>query len=121
MLTSGLGAKNVELLKELVPTAAVIACLVNPSNPSTRIYAQEAVTAANALGIAVPVLNASTEHDLDEAFASLAKLGAGQARDHDHAGRRVLRRSRSAFLSRGKLKHQTIASVQTSPRDSGEG
>jgi putative ABC transport system substrate-binding protein len=75
--TSGLGAKNVELLKELVPAAAMIAYLVNPSNPSAEIYAKEAVTAASALGIEVPVLNASTEHDLDEAFASLVKLGAG--------------------------------------------
>jgi putative ABC transport system substrate-binding protein len=48
-----------------------------PSNPSAEIYVKEAVTAASALGIEVPVLNASTEHDLDEAFASLAKLGAG--------------------------------------------
>jgi putative ABC transport system substrate-binding protein len=35
------------------------------------------VTAASALGIQVHVLNASTEHDLDEAFASLVKLGVG--------------------------------------------
>src|SRR5437016_5934057 len=74
---AGLGAKSVELLKELVPAAAVIAYLVNPSNPSAEIYSKGAVTAASALGIQVHVLNASREHDLDEAFASLAKLGAG--------------------------------------------
>jgi ABC-type uncharacterized transport system substrate-binding protein len=74
---AGLGAKSVELLKELVPAAAVIAYLVNPSNPSAEIYSKGAVTAASALGIQVHVLNASTEHDLDQAFASLAKLGAG--------------------------------------------
>ena len=40
-------------------------------------YVKEAATAASALGIAVRVLNASTEPELDDAFASLAKLGAG--------------------------------------------
>jgi putative ABC transport system substrate-binding protein len=76
-LTAEIAAKSVELLKELVPGAAVIAYLVNPSNPAVRIYSMPAVTAASALGIAVSVVNASTEHELDEAFASLAKLGAG--------------------------------------------
>ena len=72
-----LGAKCVELLKELVPTAPVIAYLINPSSPAAEIYRKEALTAAKALGIQVHVLNASTERDLDEAYASLAKLGAG--------------------------------------------
>jgi putative tryptophan/tyrosine transport system substrate-binding protein len=60
-----------------VPAAAVFAYLVNPSNPTAEIYAKEAAAAASALGIAVHVLNAGTERDLDEAFASLAKLGVG--------------------------------------------
>jgi putative ABC transport system substrate-binding protein len=77
MFSSELGAKSVELLRELVPAAVVIAYLVNPSNPSVQTYSKEAVTAASALGIQVPVLNASTEQGLDEAFASLVKLGAG--------------------------------------------
>jgi putative tryptophan/tyrosine transport system substrate-binding protein len=74
---SDLMAKSVQLLKELVPTAGMIAYLVNPSTPHAEIYAEEAMRAASALGINVHVLNASTEHSLDEAFASLAKLGAG--------------------------------------------
>jgi putative tryptophan/tyrosine transport system substrate-binding protein len=60
----------------MVPAAAAIAYLVNPSNPSVEIYAKQAPTVASALGIRVPVLNASTEHDLDECFASLGKVGA---------------------------------------------
>jgi putative ABC transport system substrate-binding protein len=74
---SELGAKCVELLKELVPTAAVIAYLVNPSNPTAEIYSKEALTAASALGIHLHVLSASTEHDLDAAYATLANLRAG--------------------------------------------
>jgi putative tryptophan/tyrosine transport system substrate-binding protein len=68
--------KSAQLLKEMVPAAAAIAYLVNPSNPSVEFYAKQAPTVASALGIRVPVLNASTEHDLDECFASLGKIGA---------------------------------------------
>jgi putative ABC transport system substrate-binding protein len=75
--TFDLAAKSVQLLKELVPAAAVIAFLVNPSSPSAELYVKEAASTASALGIAVHVLNASTEHELDEAFALVAKLGAG--------------------------------------------
>jgi putative ABC transport system substrate-binding protein len=77
ILTPEMVTKSAQLLKELVPAAAAIAYLVNPSNPSAEIYSKEAVTVASALGIRVHVLDASTEHDLDEAFASLGKLGAG--------------------------------------------
>jgi putative ABC transport system substrate-binding protein len=70
------GAKSVELLKELVPKAAVMAYLVNPSNPTVEIYTKEATRAASGLGIQIRVLNASTESDLDEAFSALAGLGA---------------------------------------------
>ena len=76
-LDSELVAKSAQHLKEAVPAAAVIGFLVNPSGPSAEIYAKEAPAAARALGIQIPVLNASTEHDLDEAFASLGKLHAG--------------------------------------------
>ena len=55
-------------MKEAVPAAAVIAFLVNPSGPSAEIYVKEVPATVRALGIQIPVLNASTEHDLDEAF-----------------------------------------------------
>jgi len=77
MFGSELWAKNVELLKELVPSVAVTAYLMNPSSPSAEIYAAAAVSAASAQGLEVRVLNASTEQELDEAFAVLIKLGAG--------------------------------------------
>jgi len=75
--TVELAAKDIQLLKELVPATTLVAYLVNPSNPSVENYVKEAATAASALGIAVRVLNASTEPELGDAFASLAKLGAG--------------------------------------------
>jgi putative tryptophan/tyrosine transport system substrate-binding protein len=74
---SGLHAKSVQLLKELAPTAAVIGYLVNPTNPAAAYYAKDAVNAAHALNSEIKIINASTEHDLDEAFATLAKVKAG--------------------------------------------
>jgi len=72
-LTTPLGAKGVALLKELVPKASVIAYLVNPSNPSSKLETNEAVAAADALGVRLRVLNATTVGELDTAFAALAK------------------------------------------------
>jgi putative ABC transport system substrate-binding protein len=77
ILTLEMVAKSAQLLKELVPTATVIAYLVNPSSPAADLYAGEAVTAASALGITIHVLNADTERGLDDAFAAMQKLGAG--------------------------------------------
>jgi ABC-type uncharacterized transport system substrate-binding protein len=76
MFGSELWAKSVELLKELVPSVAVTAYLMNPSSPSAEIYA-EAAAAVGAQGLKVHVLNASTEQELHEAFAALIRLNAG--------------------------------------------
>lgn len=77
LFTLTLVAKSVALMNELVPTATVVAYVVNPSNPSAKLEAKEAQAAASALGIQIHVLNASTNEDLDAAFAGLAKLHAG--------------------------------------------
>jgi ABC-type uncharacterized transport system substrate-binding protein len=73
-----LWAKNVQLLKELVPAATVIGYLVNPASPNAASYLKGAAAAGSSVtGADIRVLKASTEPELDEAFASLAKLGAG--------------------------------------------
>jgi putative ABC transport system substrate-binding protein len=72
-----LGAKRIELTKELMPGVAGIAYLLNPSNPSSEIESKGALAAARALRIELHVLNASTEYELDTAFADVAKLRAG--------------------------------------------
>jgi ABC-type uncharacterized transport system substrate-binding protein len=77
MFAADLGAKSVELLKELVPAVAIIAYVMNPLSPSAELYSKEAMMAASSLGVQVHVFNASTERDLDEAYAALVKLGAG--------------------------------------------
>src|SRR5262249_6158817 len=70
--------KQVEKLREMVPAARVMAVLVNPSNPVIAEPAtKDAHAAARTLGLQIHVIQASTEGDIDTAFASLVRLGAG--------------------------------------------
>jgi ABC-type uncharacterized transport system substrate-binding protein len=73
-----LGPKRLELLRELVPTANVVALLVNPTNPFiAQGISKDLQSIAPNFGLQVEVLNASTERDFDTAFATLAKVRAG--------------------------------------------
>ena len=73
-----LGPKRLELLRELVPTANVVALLVNPTNPFiSQGISKDLQSIAPNFGLQVEVLNASTERDFDTAFATLAKVKAG--------------------------------------------
>jgi putative ABC transport system substrate-binding protein len=69
-----LPGKSLGLLKQTVPNAETIGYLVNPSSPNAKFFLKEAHAAANALGIQLHELNASTQIGLDEAFTTLAKL-----------------------------------------------
>src|SRR5512133_443107 len=77
-LTVELAPKQLELLHELVPTATIIALLVNPTNPTNaETISQDMQAAARTLGLQLHVLHASTERDFDAVFASLPRLRAG--------------------------------------------
>ena len=69
--------KRLELLSELVPQARVIALLVNPNNPTTERVIRDVQEAARAKGVQLHILKASTESEIDAAFASLVQLQAG--------------------------------------------
>jgi putative tryptophan/tyrosine transport system substrate-binding protein len=70
--------KRLQLLHELLPTASVVALLVNPANPAlAETNTKEVQAAARALGLELQVLNASTEGDFDGVFAKLIQLRAG--------------------------------------------
>jgi putative ABC transport system substrate-binding protein len=70
--------KRLELLHELLPTANVVALLVNPADPAlAEPTTKESLSAAHALGLELHVLNASSERDFDAAFASVSQLHAG--------------------------------------------
>jgi putative ABC transport system substrate-binding protein len=77
LFTGQLISKRLELLRELVPNAAVFAMLVNPNNPNTGQYTRDVQEAARTLGQQLNVLTASTEGEIDMAFATLVKHRAG--------------------------------------------
>jgi putative tryptophan/tyrosine transport system substrate-binding protein len=77
ILSGPLTAKRLELLRELVPQASVIACLVNPNSPEAESQLTDIRAAARTLGEEILVLNASSEDELDTAFATLVKHRAG--------------------------------------------
>jgi putative ABC transport system substrate-binding protein len=68
--------KRLELLHELLPAATVMALLVNPSGPTAAATIGDTQAAARELGIELHTLHASTEEEIEEAFAKLAQLGA---------------------------------------------
>ena len=72
-----LGAKNLQLLRELVPKATVIAVLVNPTNPNAEPQLRDAQAAAYALGQQLVVLDAATEREIESVFATLAERQVG--------------------------------------------
>jgi len=75
--TTGLEAKRLGLLHELIPNATMIAVLVNPDYPDADTQIKEVQAAARALGVQVQVLKASGERDFDTAFATLIQQRAG--------------------------------------------
>ena len=76
LLTVELAAKRLELLHELLPTASVVALLVNPSNPLTESETRGVREAARSLGLRLEVLNASSESEIDKAFRRFIELRA---------------------------------------------
>jgi len=71
---SGLGPKRVELLRQVVPKAVRIGLLVNPNNPNAEDDGKEIKDAGQNVGFHVEIINASSEHDIDEAFAKIAQM-----------------------------------------------
>jgi putative ABC transport system substrate-binding protein len=73
-LTSDLGAKQLELLREVVPNAALIAVLMNPTNPAIEYRSFQ--DGAARLGVRLVVLNAVSESDIEMAFATVVQQRA---------------------------------------------
>jgi putative ABC transport system substrate-binding protein len=72
-----LGPKRIEVLRELVPQASSIALLADPLASNDPFPRPEMLSAALALGLTLHPLRASNEHEIDDAFAALPKLGVG--------------------------------------------
>ena len=72
-----LASKLLELAHELVPTASVIAALINPANSSAEPQLSGLQAAARTLGVQLHVVHASSERDFGTVFANLAELRPG--------------------------------------------
>jgi putative ABC transport system substrate-binding protein len=77
LLTAELAAKRLDLLHELVPAAAVVALLANPTNSITEPETRSAQDAARSLGMQARVLHASIAREIDAAFGTLIDLPVG--------------------------------------------
>jgi putative ABC transport system substrate-binding protein len=74
ILSGELVAKRLELLRELVPSAARVAVLINPTNAAnTETTLRDVKGAARAIGLQIQVLNASTGREINAAFAAFAR------------------------------------------------
>jgi ABC-type uncharacterized transport system substrate-binding protein len=72
-----LGAKRLELLRQIVPKATTIAVLVNPNSPETVSERSDVQTAAQALGQPLIIRDVSSDRDIETAFATFVQRGAG--------------------------------------------
>jgi putative tryptophan/tyrosine transport system substrate-binding protein len=77
-LNAEVGPKRLELLHEFVPRATEFALLVNPTNPrNAEVSARDLLAAAKARRLKLHILEASTERELEEVFAGLARMRIG--------------------------------------------
>jgi putative ABC transport system substrate-binding protein len=72
-----LGAKRLELLRQVVPRATIIAMLVNPNTPVAEAERRDVQAAVQAIGQQLVILDVSSERDIEAAFAPLVQRGAG--------------------------------------------
>jgi putative tryptophan/tyrosine transport system substrate-binding protein len=77
ILTNTLAPKQLQLLHEVVPSATLVGFLVNPKNPIAESDKRDLQSAASATRQQILVLNASTDGEVENAFAALVQQGAG--------------------------------------------
>jgi putative ABC transport system substrate-binding protein len=76
-LAGQLGAKRLELLRELVPTATTIAMLANPNSPETVVERQDVQAVARAISQQLIILDVNSDQETETAFATFVQRGAG--------------------------------------------
>jgi putative tryptophan/tyrosine transport system substrate-binding protein len=72
-----LGAKRLELLRQLVPRATTIAMLVNPNSANTEAERRDVQAAAQAIGQQLLILDVGSDREIETAFATFVQRGAG--------------------------------------------
>jgi putative tryptophan/tyrosine transport system substrate-binding protein len=77
VFSTELAAKGLELLRELLPATASVGFLANSKNNATEVEARSVLAANQTIGVEIQILHASTEAEIDAAFAKLARTRAG--------------------------------------------
>jgi putative tryptophan/tyrosine transport system substrate-binding protein len=72
-----LGAKRLEMLRELVPGTGVVAALVDPNFPEAVVESREVEEASRTIGQKIVRVNAGNEREFDAAYTSIVQAGAG--------------------------------------------
>jgi putative ABC transport system substrate-binding protein len=73
VFTTELGAKRLEILRELLPNASIVGLLINPNYQGSAREADEVQSAAKGIGQTIAVLNATTEREIEQAFTTFAQ------------------------------------------------
>ncbi|MFL6796639.1 MAG: ABC transporter substrate-binding protein [Xanthobacteraceae bacterium] len=76
-LTDALGAKRLGLLREIMPMPATIAVLINLQGPDAEGQMKDVPLAAQSIGQAIHIVHASSQTEIDAAFATLSKMQVG--------------------------------------------
>jgi putative tryptophan/tyrosine transport system substrate-binding protein len=71
------GAKRLELLRQVVPKVTTVAMLMQPNRTETELERKDVQDAARAIGLQLITLDVSSDRDIETAFATLVKDGAG--------------------------------------------
>jgi putative ABC transport system substrate-binding protein len=77
ILEAELGPKRLQLLREVIPNAALFGVLADPAFPTTQSDIADLQAAARTLGLQLVIVNARTDSDLEPAFASLSQQPVG--------------------------------------------
>jgi len=107
-LSLEVGPKLLELLHEAIPTAKIVALLVNPTDSNAETLSRSLQAPARTFGMQLHVLNASTEGDFDTVFATLRQLRA----DGLMIGSDVFLTARSKQLAALAVRHAVPAISQ---------
>ena len=108
MFITAIEAKRLGLLRELVPSAARVAVIVNPNSPELDSQLSDLQIGAGAIGWELQILRVGSEAEFDAAFATLgqsavqALLVAADRQDHISSDRKPKRKARSLFYSNAK-------------------
>ena len=76
-LSVDVSPKRLELMHDLLPAAAKLAVVANPTSPTANSQLQKLRSAAEILAVNLQVLNASTENEFEPIFSAMAKESAG--------------------------------------------